>query len=87
MLKGVTGDTFVGMEQVSIKELHARTGQVVRNAGQVPVLITERGKVVAQIGPAQAQLNNAPFPKRAARSLPATGQDSTSLISADRDGR
>ena len=38
---------------VTIKELHARTGAYVRQAGKArtPMQITDRGKVVAALGP------------------------------------
>ena len=40
------------MLQVTIKELHRITGEVVRRAGKsrVPIVVTDRGKPVAVIG-------------------------------------
>jgi len=36
---------------VSIRELHARTGHFVRKAAEMPVIITDNGKPVAEIRP------------------------------------
>jgi hypothetical protein len=38
---------------ITIKELHAKTGQYVRQAGRgrTPLPVTDRGKVVAALGP------------------------------------
>ncbi len=43
---------MIGKGTVTIKELHARTGEMVRAAGRsrLPVQVTDRGKVVAVIG-------------------------------------
>jgi len=34
---------------VTLKELHAHTGRIVRGAAKAPVLVTDRGQVVAMI--------------------------------------
>jgi hypothetical protein len=41
---------------ITIKELHARTGAYVRQAGRarIPLRVTDRGKVVASLGPPHA---------------------------------
>ena len=36
---------------VSIRDLHARTGHFVRKAAEMPVIITDNGKPVAEIRP------------------------------------
>ena len=43
---------MIGKGTVTLKELHARTGELVRAAGRsrIPVQVTDRGKVVAVIG-------------------------------------
>jgi prevent-host-death family protein len=46
-------DTMRAKRSVSIKELHARTGGIVRESGQspYPVQVTDRGVPVAVLGP------------------------------------
>jgi prevent-host-death family protein len=50
---------------VSIKELHEKTGELVRRAAsaRIPVQVTDRGKVIAVIGSPKL-LNSARRPKR-----------------------
>jgi prevent-host-death family protein len=50
---------------ISIKELHAKTGELVRQAGNAkhPIEVTDRGRVIAVIGSPKL-LNSAKRPKR-----------------------
>jgi antitoxin (DNA-binding transcriptional repressor) of toxin-antitoxin stability system len=76
------------MKTVTIRDLHHRTGDVVRAAAREKILITERGRAIALLkGIHPAELNGEPFPKRDRRKLPKVRVDSTSYISEDRDGR
>lgn len=38
---------------ISIRDLHARTGHFVRKAAEMPVIVTDNGKPVAEIRPAE----------------------------------
>ena len=40
--------------QISIRDLHARTGHFVRKAGEVSIIVTDNGKPVAEITPVEA---------------------------------
>ncbi len=83
------------MKTVSIRELHEKTGEWVRQAeAHEQIIITDRGRPVASLAPFRkpAKLNR--FQKR--RLLPAYrklqgrlvgGTDSSALISKDRDER
>lgn len=76
------------MTTVTIRDLHHRTGEVVRAAARGKILITERGRAVAFLkGIARADLDGQPFPKRDRRKLPRIRVDSTIYISQDRDSR
>jgi prevent-host-death family protein len=76
------------MKTVSIRDLHARTGALVRQAARGPLRITDRGRVVAvMLPPADAFHRGAPLPDREdwiAR-LPRQKSDSAALVSEDRD--
>jgi antitoxin (DNA-binding transcriptional repressor) of toxin-antitoxin stability system len=37
--------------QISIRDLHARTGHFVRKAASAPIVVTDNGKAVAEISP------------------------------------
>ncbi len=84
---------------ISIRELHARTGHFVRKSAEMPVIITDNGKPVAEIQPL-SQGNSAISiprsrptwqdrvltPKYAAIAKRAVGGvDSTVILSEDRD--
>ena len=76
------------MKTVSIRELHARTGALVREGARRPLRITDRGRIVAVLqSPGVAFLQGAPLPDREdwiAR-LPRQKSDSADLIGEDRD--
>ena len=76
------------MKTVSIKQLHATTGQYVRETASHAVYVTDRGQRVAVLKAVTGDdLAGRPFPKRRLRDLPPVGMDSTAGISAERDGR
>ena len=73
---------------VSIRDLHARTGAIVREAARQPLQITDRGRVLAVIqAPVVATQRGVPLPDREAwiARLPVQKTDSVELISDDRD--
>jgi prevent-host-death family protein len=85
------------MKTVTIRELHARTGEVVRAASQHgEILVTDRGHTIAKILP-QAGETKLPYfarrkPSPAFRKLDASGKTGrgvnvTQLISEDREDR
>lgn len=85
------------MKTVSVRELHARTGELVRQAKQHgQIIVTDNGKVVAKILP-EAKASNAPYfsrrrPSRAFVALDRTGKtangtDATLAISQEREDR
>jgi len=76
------------MKTISIRELHARTGAIVREAAVRPLQVSDRGRVVAVIqAPVDTQVQGVPLPNREAWIAKLTKQksDSAELISADRD--
>ena len=85
------------MKRVSIRELHARTGALVREARRLGgLIVTERGTAVARIEPVDSRAPVNPFRER--RLLPryarllrsgklGRGTESTRIVSEDRDGR
>ncbi len=85
------------MKSVSIRELHLRTGAVVREARRIGGLtVTERGAPVARIEPATRVTTTNPFRQR--KLLPAyarllrsgrlgAGTDSARIVAEDRDAR
>lgn len=85
------------MKTVSIRELHQRTGSLVREAGRLGgLIVTERGTPVARIEPAGHKLPINPFRDR--KLVPAyarllrsgklgAGTDSTRIVSDSRDDR
>ncbi len=76
------------MKTVSIRDLHHRTGDVVRAATHEKILITERGRAIALLKAVHpAELGGEAFPKRDRRKLPRVRVDSTIYISEDRDAR
>jgi hypothetical protein len=76
------------MKTVSLRDLHARTGAIVREAARQPLQITDRGRVLAIIqAPDVALRSGVPLPDREAwiAKLPVQKSDSAGLISDDRD--
>lgn len=85
------------MKQVSLRELHEKTGALVREAKRLGgLIVTDRGAPIARIEPVEALVVVNPF--RARQILPAyqrllrsgrlsSGKDSTLVVSDDRDGR
>ncbi|MGB7839706.1 MAG: hypothetical protein WBL40_16520 [Terrimicrobiaceae bacterium] len=69
-----------------MRELHTHTGRYVRAAARQPVVVTDRGEIVAVLQRANAaHLSGRPFPKRDRSMLPEVDADSGHLISDDRD--
>lgn len=85
------------MKTISIRELHAKTGQYVREVAEAgEIYVTDHGKTIAKIVPQQPDSEVPYFARRqltpAFRKLMASGQlrggtDSTILISEDREDR
>ena len=76
------------MKIISIKQLHATTGQYVREAATHAVYVTDRGQLAAVLKPvAGDDRPGRPFFRRRVRDLQAVGIDSTAGISAERDAR
>jgi hypothetical protein len=76
----------IAMKSVSIRDLHARTGAIVREAARRPVQITDRGRVLAVIQ-APPAVGGVPLPDREAwiARLPEQKSDSADLVGDDRD--
>ncbi len=75
------------MKTVSIRDLHARTGAIVREAAKRPLLITDRGRVLAVMqAPSVAARDGVPLPDREAwiAKLPKQKSDSVDLVGEDR---
>lgn len=76
------------MKTVSIAELHAATGRIVRSVGENPVLVTDRGRPVAFLScSGNSTHSSRPLPKGhwEQKTRPAVETDSTLLISEDRE--
>jgi prevent-host-death family protein len=85
------------MKRVSIRELHDKTGMLVREARRLGgLIVTERGAPVARIQPLDSRPPLNPFRDR--KLLPGfarlvrsgklgRGTESTRIVSEDRDGR
>jgi antitoxin (DNA-binding transcriptional repressor) of toxin-antitoxin stability system len=85
------------MKQVSLRQLHEKTGSLVRSAKRLGgLVITDRGEPIARIEPVESRQVANPFLSR--RVLPAYqrllrsgrlggGADSTQIVSDDRDER
>ena len=76
------------MKTVSIRDLHARTGAIVREAAREPLQITDRGRVLAVIqAPSVAARQGVPLPEREAwiAKLPKQKRDSADVVGDDRD--
>ena len=85
------------MKTITIRELHARTGELVREASRFgEIRVTDNGRVVAKILP-QAEPAEVPYfsrrkPSAAFKKLDESrktgrGTDSTKAISEDREDR
>jgi antitoxin (DNA-binding transcriptional repressor) of toxin-antitoxin stability system len=74
------------MKTITIRELHTHTGWCVREAARRPIVVTDRGEIVAVLQAANAaQLSGRRFPKRDRSKLPMVDADSVRLISDDRE--
>ena len=75
------------MKTVSIRDLHARTGAIVRAAARQPVQVTDRGRVLAVLQAPPGVVVGAPLPHREAwiAKLPKQKSDSADEISDDRN--
>jgi len=85
------------MKTVTIRELHAKTGQLVRDASRHgQILVTDNGRTIAKIVP-ETNETGVPYlahrkPSKAFAKLDASGKtgsgtDATQLISDDREDR
>jgi len=85
------------MKTISIRALHEKTGEWIRQAGTYgEIIVTDRGRAIAKIQP-QADLRDIPYFARrrmsqAFRRLMQRGKlrggtDSTQVVSEDRDRR
>ena len=76
------------VKTISIKQLHAATGQYVREASSHAIYVTDRGQLAAVLKPVVGDDQpGRPFPRRRVRDLPAVDVDSSADISAERDVR
>jgi prevent-host-death family protein len=76
------------MRSASIRELHSRTGEIVRAAASNKIVITDRGRPVAVLKALEAaDLSGRLFPKRDLRKMPKVKIDSTIYVSEDRNRR
>lgn len=85
------------MKRISIRELHEKTGALVREARRLGgLIVTQRGTPVARIEPVDSRPQVNPFRDR--KLLPGyarlvrsgklgRGTESTRIVSEDRDGR
>jgi antitoxin (DNA-binding transcriptional repressor) of toxin-antitoxin stability system len=85
------------MKQVSLRELHEKTGALIRSAKRLGgLVVTDRGAPIARIEPVDSRPAPNPFLSR--KVLPAyqrlfrsgrlgRGPDSTQIVSDDRDSR
>ena len=81
------------MKSISIRELHEKTGEWVRRSSKLgAITVTDRGKAIARIVPAEAAPAINPFATRKLRRGYARllggltgGTDSTQSVSEDRD--
>ena len=74
------------MKTITIRELRTHTGRHLRAAARQPIIVTDRGEIVAVLQSANAaRLPGRPFPRRDRSTLPVVDADSGRLISGDRD--
>lgn len=93
MTKQLKCDTLCHMKVITIRELHEKTGHWVRAAGRYQnLVVTDRGRPIATLGPAPVVAAGNPFRQR--RVLPAYaavqaklsgGTDSALIVTDDRD--
>jgi prevent-host-death family protein len=81
---------YVHMKEISIRDLHLKTGDWVRKvSSEQRIVISERGVPVATLIPFEPAHKATPFAKRQLvhgfAKLPTIGHDSTEYISSDRD--
>lgn len=81
---------IVHVERVSIRDLHLKTGDLVRRAALGEgVVVTDRGRPLASIIPVRPGDLGTPFGDRRTLpefdALPATDGDSTTYVSDDRE--
>ena len=85
------------IKQVSLRELHEKTGALVRSTRRLGgLIITDRGAPIARIEPVDTRPASNPFLSRKVLSAYqrllrsgrlGAGTDSTLIVSDDRDGR
>ncbi len=85
------------MKTITIRELHARTGRLVREVGKHgQILVTDRGRTVAKLVPESGEpripyfarrKTTAAFSKLDASGRTGRGTDSTIALSEDREDR
>lgn len=76
------------MKTATIRELHMKTGELVRASVQEKIIITDRGKPVALLKKIEGpELVGKPFSKREIRKMPKVKGDSADYVSRDRDRR
>ena len=85
------------MKTISIRELHEKTGEWVRRAGEHgEIFVSDRGRTIAKILPEAGgeevpyfsrRLTSPAFRKLMSRGKLRGGTDSTRAISEERDGR
>ena len=81
---------FVHMKEISIRDLHLKTGEWIRSVSRERrIVVSERGVPVATLIPFEPAHKAIPFANRKAvrgfEELPAIEHDSTEYISSDRD--
>jgi antitoxin (DNA-binding transcriptional repressor) of toxin-antitoxin stability system len=81
---------IVHMKEISIRDLHLKTGKWIRNISlEQKIVITERGEPVATLIPFESAHKAIPFCRRELdqrfTNLPPIEHDSTQYISTDRD--
>ncbi len=81
---------IVHMKQITIRELHIKTGEWVRRVvDEERIVITDHGRPIATIVPFQLDDSVTPFSERKMfpefKALPSLQGDSTQYISEDRD--
>ena len=77
------------MKKITIRELHMKTGKWVREAAQASILVSDRGRPIATLGPIESDHVRPSFADRklldAFAKLGRTPGELTHLISEDRD--
>jgi antitoxin (DNA-binding transcriptional repressor) of toxin-antitoxin stability system len=75
------------MRKASVRELHIRTSELIRDtAGGAVIVIERRGEPVAELRPISKKKNvKLPYMTKLWAKLPQFPDDSTDIISEDRD--